>query len=73
MLRQIKNFYGALLPDQDYLVALKSQRSGTKTVGGFSIILIFERKYDALKSKSPCILLNKNTNFNKNENGKSHI
>ena len=27
----------------------------------------FERNYDNLKSKSPCILLNKNTNFNKNE------
>ena len=27
----------------------------------------FERNYDALKSKSPCILLNKNINFNKNE------
>ena len=27
----------------------------------------FERSYDVLKSKSPCILLNKNINFNKNE------
>ena len=27
----------------------------------------FERNYDFLKSKSPCILLNKNINFNKNE------
>ena len=27
----------------------------------------FERSYDVLKSKSPCILLNKNVNFNKNE------
>ena len=26
----------------------------------------FERNYDVLKSKSPCILLNKNINFNKN-------
>ena len=26
-----------------------------------------ERNYDVLKSKNPCILLNKNTNFNKNE------
>ena len=25
----------------------------------------FERNYDVLKSKSPCILLNKNINFNK--------
>ena len=27
----------------------------------------FERNYDVLKSKSPCILLNKNINFNINE------
>ena len=27
----------------------------------------FERNYDVLKSKSPCILLNKNINFNKDE------
>ena len=37
----------------------------------------FERNYDVLTSKSPCILLNKNINFNNNkknriENGKSH-
>ena len=29
----------------------------------------FERNYDALKLKSPCILLNKNINVNKNEAG----
>ena len=27
----------------------------------------FERNYDFLKSKSPCILLNKNIDFNKNK------
>ena len=27
----------------------------------------FERNYDVLKSKSPCFLLNKNINFNKNK------
>ena len=27
----------------------------------------FERNYNVLKSKSPCILLNKNRNCNKNE------
>ena len=27
----------------------------------------FQRNYDVLKSKSPCILFNKNINFNKNE------
>ena len=34
---------------------------------GFSIILIYEKNYGVLKLKSPCILLNKNTFFNKNE------
>ena len=29
--------------------------------------LNFERNYDLLKSKSPCILMNKDINFNKNE------
>ena len=29
--------------------------------------LNFERSYDVLKSKTPCILLNKNITFNKNE------
>ena len=27
----------------------------------------FERNYDFLKSKSPCILMNKNIKFNKNK------
>ena len=31
------------------------------------LLFFFERNYDVLKSKSPCFLLNKNTNFNKNE------
>ena len=34
---------------------------------GFSIILILERNNDALKSKSPCIFLSKNINFNRNK------
>ena len=36
---------------------------------GFSIIYYFHfgRTYDVLESKSSCILLNKNINFNKNE------
>ena len=34
---------------------------------GSSIFFNFEKNYDDLKSKSPCILLNKNINFNKNE------
>ena len=37
-------------------------------ISGFKILKIFnfERNY-VLKSKNPCILLNKNINFNKNE------
>ena len=33
----------------------------------FSIILVLKKKFDVLKSKSSCFLLNKNLNFNKNE------
>ena len=33
------------------------------------LLLNFERDHDILKSKSPCILLNKNINFDKNETG----
>ena len=34
---------------------------------GLSIILVFGRNFDFLKSKNPCILLNQNINFNKKE------
>ena len=33
------------------------------------LLFNFERNYDILKLKSPCILLNKNVNFNKQQNG----
>ena len=36
-------------------------------MSGFSVILSLKKNYDVLMSKSPCILLNKNVNFNKNE------
>ena len=56
------------------MLQVKNQRSGTKTVCGFFFNFLnffnyfnFNRKYDGLKSKSACILLNKNINFNKNE------
>ena len=32
-----------------------------------SFLFNFQKNYDVLKSKSPCILLNKNVNFNWNE------
>ena len=47
------------------MLQLKNQKSGNKTVYGYYFNL--ERNYDVLKSKSPCILLNKNLNFDKNE------
>ena len=45
---------------------LKVRVLGTKYVWLF-YYFNFERNYDVLKSKSPCILLKKNKNFNKNE------
>ena len=45
---------------------LKLRGLGAKLCVAFSIILILKRNYDALKSKSPFILLNKDINFNKN-------
>ena len=50
----------------NFLLQLKNQRSGSKTVWLFYYFNV-QRNYDVLKSKSPCILLSKNLNFNKNE------
>ena len=36
-------------------------------MSGFSIILDFEKSYGVLKSESPCTLLNKSINLNRNE------
>ena len=47
---------------------LKIRRLGAKLRVAF-LLFNFERSYDVLKSKRPCILLNKNINFNKNETG----
>ena len=52
---------------KNFLLQLKNQRSGSKTVCVFSIILIFKGIMSFLKSKSPYILLDKNIKFNKNE------
>ena len=38
-----------------------------KTSQNYVGFLLLERNYEVLKSKSPCILLNKNTNLNKNK------
>ena len=48
------------------LVVTKSQRSGSKTVWLF-YYFVFERNYDALKSKSSWVFLNKNITLNQNK------
>ena len=48
----------------NFLLQLKNLRSVSKTVCGFLIILILQ---GIMMSKSPCILFNKNINFNKNK------
>ena len=52
------------------LLKLKNQRSRSKTARWFPIILFFKKKKKKkkkLKSKSPCLLLKKDENFNKKE------
>ena len=50
------------------LLKLKNQRSGSKAARWFPIILILKKKKKKkLKSKSPCLLLKKDENFNKKE------
>ena len=46
---------------------LKVRGLGAKVCVWLFCYFDFEINYDVLKSKSPCLLLNKNTNFNKNE------
>ena len=46
---------------------LKIRDLGAKCSGWLFYYFSFERSYDVLKSKSSCILLNKNINFNKNK------
>ena len=47
------------------LLQLKNQSSGSKTAWFFIILIL--KSYDLLKSRSSCILLNKNINCNKNQ------
>ena len=60
----------------NFFLQLEYQRYGSKTVCGFSTILVLKWIMNFLKSKSPCFLLKKNINFKKIqdgiENGKSH-
>ena len=51
---------------QTFCCNLKIRVVGAKCVWGF-YYFHFERNYDVLKSKSLCILLSKNINFNKNK------
>ena len=50
----------------NFLLQLKNQRFWSKTPCGFSNIFNL-KGINVLKSNSPCFLLNKNVNFNKNE------
>ena len=47
------------------LLKLKNQRSGSKTARWFPNILILKINKKKLMSKSPCLLLKKDENFNK--------
>ena len=47
----------------NFLLQLENQRSGSKTVRGFSFIFNIERNYDVLKPKSPCILVKESMLF----------
>ena len=49
------------------LVATPKSEVWEQNFGWHFYYFSFERNYDVLNSKSPCILLNKNINFNKNE------
>ena len=46
---------------------LKIRGPEEKLYVGFLFFFNFERSYDVLKSKSPCIFINKNINFIKNK------
>ena len=47
----------------NFLLQLENQRSGSKTVRGFSFIFNTERNYDVLKPKNPCILVKESMLF----------
>ena len=51
----------------NFLMELKNQRSERKNCVWLFHYFSFERSYDVLKSKCPCIMLNKNMNFIKNK------
>ena len=56
-----------LLNFQTFCCNLKSREVWEQTCLWLFCYFDFERNYDVLKSKNPCILLNKNINFIKNE------
>ena len=58
-------FWGA--PPHEVSLNFKVSCWNLKIRGPLFYYFNFERIYDVSKSKSPCILLNKNINFNKNE------
>ena len=52
--------HAGIIQFSNFLFQLKNQRSGSKSVYGFSIIFIFEGSYDVLKSKNWCFKNEKN-------------
>ena len=48
-----------IIESQNSFLQLEYQRSESKSMCGFSIILIFPSNYDISKLKSPCFLLQK--------------
>ena len=63
--KRMSNIYN-FIEFYNFLLQFKDQSSASKPGVAF-LYFNSERNYDALKSKSTCILLNKNINFNKNE------
>ena len=53
--------------DFNLLVAAQKSEFWEQNCVWFFCYFDFERNYDVLKSKSPCILFNKNINFNETE------
>ena len=49
------------------LLQLKNQRSGSKSVCGFSIILLLKGIFRCFKAKESILFLNKSINFYKNK------
>ena len=71
MCHQVSSWGAPTLADtiefQNFLVQLNNERSGSKTMCGFSIILILKGIMTFYKVKESMHFAEKNINFNKNE------